>query len=204
MRAKPVLPPRLKHRHRHRIAEVEAALPWPHRQAHALTQREGLAQDRIESSAFAAKHQRVAGLPNDVGVRTAAVRGEGKTAFWRRLLGRDKRRSTRMAPHGGVLVIVEARALQQLVIHRKAQGLDQMQGTAGVGRQPNDVASIRRDFRLNQDDAEHAPHCRRPTPGPLRLPTLAGWACAPPPTTIPPAPRPPTTLGPQLAASRRW
>jgi hypothetical protein len=56
----------------------------------------------------------------------------------------------------GVLVIVEPGALQQLVLHRKAERLDEMQRATGVGRQPDHVARVGRDFGMDEDDVEHA------------------------------------------------
>src|SRR5687768_9505816 len=55
----------------------------------------------------------------------------------------------------GELVIVEARALELPVVHRKAERLDQMKPAAGVGREANDVAGVGRDLGLDQDDIEH-------------------------------------------------
>ena len=55
------LAPGLEHRHRHRVAEVQAALAGAHRQAHALRGRERVAHGRRQSCRFAAEHQPVAG-----------------------------------------------------------------------------------------------------------------------------------------------
>ena len=55
----------------------------------------------------------------------------------------------------GVLVVVEPGAAQQLVVHRKAERLHQVQRAAGVGRQPDHVAGVGRDLGFDQDDAEH-------------------------------------------------
>ena len=46
-------------------------------------------------------------------------------------------------------------ALQQAVLHREAQRLDQMQMAARVGAEADDVAGVRRNLRLEQDDMEH-------------------------------------------------
>ena len=47
-----------------------------------------------------------------------------------------------------VLVVVEAGAAQLLVIKREPQRLDQVQATAGVGGQPDDIAGVGRLWGL--------------------------------------------------------
>jgi len=52
-------------------------------------------------------------------------------------------------------VIIQAGADELLVFQREAERPDQMQLAAGVGAQADDVAGIRRDFRLVQNHMEH-------------------------------------------------
>lgn len=61
-----------------------------------------------------------------------------------------------MGLQSGELVIIEPGAAQAFVIQFEAQGLDQMQGAAGIGAQPDDIAGIRRNFWLKKDDVKHA------------------------------------------------
>jgi hypothetical protein len=61
-----------------------------------------------------------------------------------------------MAMQSGVLVIIESGPAQALVVEFEAQRLDQMQGAAAIGAQPDDVAGIRRNFWLKKDDVKHA------------------------------------------------
>ncbi len=56
----------------------------------------------------------------------------------------------------GILVVVQPRAPQALVIQFEADGLDQVQVAAAVGAQANDIAGIRRNFWLKKDDVKHA------------------------------------------------
>src|SRR6185295_10516706 len=49
----------------------------------------------------------------------------------------------------------EARAPQLAVFHGEAQRLDQVQARAGVGGQPDHVAGVGRNLRIDQDDVEH-------------------------------------------------
>src|SRR6185369_11280734 len=55
----------------------------------------------------------------------------------------------------GEFVIVQSGAYQLLVIQRKSQRLYKMQHGAGIGAEPDDVAGVRRNFRLIQNDVEH-------------------------------------------------
>ena len=52
-------------------------------------------------------------------------------------------------------MVVEAGAPQQLVVHRKAERLHQVQLAAAVGGQADHVAGVGRDLRFDEDDAEH-------------------------------------------------
>ena len=57
-----------------------------------------------------------------------------------------------------MLVVVQPRALQQAVLHREAERLHEVQRAAGVRRQADHVARVRRDLGLDEDDVEH--RCR--------------------------------------------
>jgi len=67
----------------------------------------------------------------------------------------QKRGPVGVASHGGVLVVVQARAAHVLVVHREPQGFDQMQGAAVVGRQADDVARVGWNFWVDEDDVKH-------------------------------------------------
>ncbi len=57
-----------------------------------------------------------------------------------------------MGPYRCQLVIVETRSLQQTVIKREAQGLDEIQAATRVGTQADDVARIRSDLRFDENN----------------------------------------------------
>src|SRR5207237_10541858 len=61
----------------------------------------------------------------------------------------------RMHANARELVIVEAGALQLPVVHRIAEGLDEVQARAGVGREPDYIAAVRRDLGVHEDDVNH-------------------------------------------------
>ena len=147
-----VLPPGLEHRHRHGIRQVQAALAGLHGQPQALSRGERCAQCRRQAPCFRAEHEPVAGRESDVIGAARAVRRQREHARGRRRLRGQKIAPSRRAAHLGVLVVVQPRAPQELVVHRKPQRLDQMQGAAGVGRQPDDVAGVGRNFGLDQDE----------------------------------------------------
>lgn len=60
-----------------------------------------------------------------------------------------------VAAQGGVFVIVQSRTLQLCVLQGEAQGMHEMQPRAGVGAQPNDIAAVGRNFRLEKHYIEH-------------------------------------------------
>jgi hypothetical protein len=53
------------------------------------------------------------------------------------------------------LVVVQTGAAQFRVVQREAQRLDQVQSAAGIGAEPDDIAGVRRNLRLVEDDLEH-------------------------------------------------
>ena len=55
----------------------------------------------------------------------------------------------------GKFPVVEPRTLQLGVVELEAERLDKVQRHAGVRAQPDDIASVRRDFGLEQDEVEH-------------------------------------------------
>ena len=59
--------------------------------------------------------------------------------------------------HRRPLVVVEAGAAQARLVEPESQRPDEVQDAAGVGAKPYDVAGVRGDFRLVQDDVEHGP-----------------------------------------------
>ena len=59
-----------------------------------------------------------------------------------------------MLAHLGELVIIQARPAQPLVVDIESQGVNQMQGAAGIGAQAYDIAGVGRNLRLIQDHIE--------------------------------------------------
>ena len=60
-----------------------------------------------------------------------------------------------MQPEFGILVVIEACPSQFGVIDGEPQWLDQMQREPGIGGQTDDVAGVRWNLRLIQDDMQH-------------------------------------------------
>lgn len=57
--------------------------------------------------------------------------------------------------HPGQLVIIEPGAARPRTVQLEAERMDQVQRSAGIGCQTNDVAGVRRDLRLKEDDVKH-------------------------------------------------
>lgn len=60
-----------------------------------------------------------------------------------------------MNPHVGELGVIHAGALQLLLRQIEAERPHQVQAAAGIGREAHDIAGVRGDFRLVEDDIEH-------------------------------------------------
>ena len=58
--------------------------------------------------------------------------------------------------HDRQLVVVEACPFQARVVQRETERPYQVQARTGVGAQSDDVAGIAGNFRLEQDDMDHA------------------------------------------------
>ncbi|MNR67286.1 hypothetical protein D3C85_1911990 [compost metagenome] len=52
-------------------------------------------------------------------------------------------------------MVIQAGAAQALIVHLEAQRFDQVQLAAGIGAQADDVAGVRRNLGLEQNDMEH-------------------------------------------------
>ena len=48
--------------------------------------------------------------------------------------------------------VIHAGALELAVVEREAKWLDEVQRRARGGAEPGDIAGVRRDFRLKEDD----------------------------------------------------
>ena len=150
-----VLAPGLEGDHRDRVRQVQAALAGPHRQAQPLLGRKAVAQPGRQAGGLGAEHQPVAGLEGDLVRRPRAPGREREQAAGVGLHGLQEAVPVGMAAQFGVFVVIQPGAPQQLVVHREAQRLDQVQLAAGVGTEPDHVAGVRRDFGVDEDDVEH-------------------------------------------------
>lgn len=63
----------------------------------------------------------------------------------------------RVLANRGPLAIVETGAPQARLVELEPERPDEVQGAAGVGAKPYNVAGVRGDFRLKEDDVEHGP-----------------------------------------------
>ena len=150
-----VLTPCLKDGDGNGIAQVEAAVLRPHRQADALRLGEGVADAFGKAGAFAAEDEPVARRKARVRKRMRAVRRHGVHAGDVGMLGLEKRLPRFVDADRRVLVIVEPRALHVLVVKGETERLHQVKRAARVGAEADDVARVGRNFGMNQNDVEH-------------------------------------------------
>ena len=83
------------------------------------------------------------------------MRRHGKKPAGRRLLAAQQRLPAGMAQYLRVLVVVKPGAPHVLVLHRKTERLYQVQAAAGIGRQPDHIAGVGRNFGLDENYIEH-------------------------------------------------
>src|SRR5690606_17673560 len=140
--------------HGHRVGQVQAAAAGAHRQAYALLGRQGVTHFFGQATAFRSEQKGIAGLVGDLVEGLRPLGGEGKQAWLAK--GLETALQVGMALERGVFVIVQTGAAQALVVQFEAQWFDQVQLATAVGAQPDNVAGIGRNFRLKEDDVEHA------------------------------------------------
>ena len=106
-----------------------------------------------QPTAFRAKHKGIAGGIVDQVIPLSAFGGDGKQPAIREAL--HAIRPTLVDRDRGKFMIVQSRSHQLLILQRKAQRLYQVQPGSSIGAEPDDVAGVRGDFRLIENDIEH-------------------------------------------------
>ena len=140
------LPPSLVYRDGNGVGKIQAAAVRAHRQAQSLLVGQCISDLRRQAATLRTKKEGIAALKLDLMEGLRAFGGEREQA---RLA--DTRQATVQIGvpfKRGVLVIIQARTAQTLVVQLEAQRFDQMQAAAGIGAEPDNVAGIRRNFRL--------------------------------------------------------
>lgn len=150
------LSPGLVYRDGNRVGQVQATAVRPHRQAKAPLIGQGVADVRRQAAAFGAEQERIAALEPNLVKRLRTFGGKGEQA---RVVKAFKAAvKIGVSLEWRVLVIIQTGTAQPLVIQFEAQWLDQVQATTGIGAEPDNVAGIRRNFRLKKDYVKHARH----------------------------------------------
>lgn len=188
---KTALAPCLKRGHGDGIAEIKASLAINHGKPQTVLRPKVGAHRLGKSFGFGAKNQKISRLKTcaeDIRL-TTGCQGEHALAVRARI--RHEGLPAAMRFELRVFVVVQPGASHVFVIHRKAQGLHQVQSAARVGRKPNGVAGVRWDFRLNQHNVKHAPIVAKrhsPPQAPwfssVRAKTTALTALAPPARSV--------------------
>ncbi len=124
-----------------------------HREAQSLFRRQRIQNRPGQAAGLRAEQQGIAGLEPGLIVTGLTARSQGEHAL----------RPDRFPPlfeavillHPGQLVIVEPGAARPGAVQLEAERMDQVQRRPGVGRQTNNIARVRRDFRFIKDDVKH-------------------------------------------------
>ncbi len=143
------LTPCLVHHDGNGIGEIQAPIAGPHRNPKALVDRDCFQNRLRKAIPLGAEHGDIRRLVGDVGVIPSCSGGEREPSP--RKLGTN-RFEIGMNHDIGQLVIVESSPPQFSLLHPEPQWLDKMQRRSRVGTEPNDVARIRSDLGLNEDD----------------------------------------------------
>src|SRR5207244_9848208 len=142
------LPPGLEHRHGDRVRQVEAAVAGTHGEPEAILRGEFLEDRRRQPGGLPAEHEHVVARIAHVGEEPLAARREGEHAPPAH--GPCERRPGVVHRDARILVVVEAGALQLLVVERKAERPHEMQARAGVRGEPDHVPGAPQDLALDE------------------------------------------------------
>src|SRR5690606_31470693 len=149
------LPPGIKNTNRHGIGQVQAALPRQHGQTNPLLiGKQGQLFCR-QACGFAAKYKYITRLKALLSQQMATTCSQGKRAIRRGASGLEGFFQTVVHLHVRSLVITQPGTTQLSVFKLNALGPHQVQDTACIGRQSNDVTRVGGDLGRNQDDMKH-------------------------------------------------
>ena len=149
------LPPCLVAGHGDRVRQVQAAAGRAHRDPQPALGRVARQHRIREPARLRAEQQRVSFPERGVAMAGLAPDREGE----RPPRGVDGVEGVErgVLAHRRPLVVVEAGASQAGFVEPESQRSDEVQDAAGVGAKAYDVARVRGDFRLIEDDVEHGP-----------------------------------------------
>jgi len=145
------LPPCFKYRHGNRVGKIQAALPRSHGQAQALAFGEFVHHLSGQAARFPAENKDIIVLEFWRVIRLSAACRHGKASA----AGQRRRTGVPVGvpENPRKLMVIKASSLERTVFPAKAKRFDQMQIGTRIGAQPYDVARIRRNFRLKQNDS---------------------------------------------------
>ncbi len=106
-----------------------------------------------QAGGLRSKHKHIAGAVADSGMQYRVRFGKQKAPLRTLPLGKGSKR--RIDLNADPFMVIQSSAAQMLVAETESQWLDQVQAAPGIRAEPNDIASIRRYFRFDQDDFEH-------------------------------------------------
>src|SRR5690606_19130913 len=107
-----------------------------------------------QPTGFGPEHQVITLLKRHLMVVARALGSQPEQAL--RFFGFKKALVISVYLYRRVLAVIQPRPAHLLVFQRESQGFDQMQAAAGVGAEPDDIAGVRRYFRLIEYNVQHA------------------------------------------------
>lgn len=154
------LAPGFEDGHCHGIGQVQTAVARLHGQAHDAFGGDGREHLFRQAPAFRAEQQRIA-LRKPDGEHMARSAG-GEREQPARPDAIQAAGQVRMFFEAREFTVIEPGAPQAGLIESKAQGMNEMQASARVGAQTDDVARVGWDFGLEQNDVQDRFGPRRP------------------------------------------
>ena len=148
-----VLSPCFKQNDGDGIGKIHAPAVGHHRQADFLSGRQAVENFGWQAARFGTKQQHVAFAEGNFVGAGRAFGGQRENAAAFECL--EAIIEILMYRQFGKLVIIQARAFHFGRIQRETKRLDQVQIGTGIGAQADDIARIRRDFRLVQNYGKH-------------------------------------------------
>lgn len=154
------LAPGFEDGHCHGIGQVQTAVARLHGQAHDAFGGDGREHLFRQAPAFRSEQQRIASRKPDVEHMAGSAGGEREQSA--RPDAIQAAGQVRMFFEAREFTVIEPGAPQAGLIELKAQGMNEMQASARVGAQTDDVARVGWYFGLEQNDVQEWFGPRRP------------------------------------------
>jgi hypothetical protein len=151
--SKTLLPPGFVEHQSDGIRQVQAAATRLHGDIQPVRFRQGIQKLPGEAARLRTKYQCVARLEFDIRINPLTPRRQRVGPC--RPNGIQESIQVRIIPNLGKFMVIESCPPQAGVIEAESQWMDEVQTSARIGAEPDDVTGVRWYLRLAEDDMEH-------------------------------------------------